>query len=146
MYDTENTSGLINIQFDEKFNTNDSELSSGDQTIGFEEILSYIENENQYRKMESDNTGNVVEPLDTKISQARVIEYIINYNYKRAENIKKELSVLEIEPTKIEEENKLNDSRVIGWLKNDSNAEAKIKKNSVEVCCYDKRKITQEIY
>ena len=42
LYDTENTSGLINIQFDENFNTNDSELSSGDQTIGFEEILSYI--------------------------------------------------------------------------------------------------------
>lgn len=110
MYDTENTSGLINIQFDENFNTNDSELSSGDQTIGFEEILSYIENENQYRKMESDNTGNVVELLDTKISQARVIEYIVNYNYKRAENTKKELSVLEIEPTKLNEANKLNDS------------------------------------
>jgi len=139
LYDTENTSGLINIQFDENFNTNDSELSSGDQTIGFEEILSYIENENQYRKMESDNTGNVVELLDTKISQARVIEYIVNYNYKRAENTKKELSVLEIEPTKLNEANKLNDSRVIGWLKNDSNAEAKIKKNGVEVCCYDKK-------
>ena len=137
LYDTEDSSSLINLNFDTNFNTEDSDFSSDDPTIGFEEILTYIENENQYRKMESDNTGTTIDPLDTKLSQARAIEYIINYNYKRAENIKKELSVLEIEPTKISDNHKLSKSEVISWLKNDTSMEAHIKKDSLEVCCYD---------
>ena len=139
LYDTENSFSLINLKFDMNFNTEDSNFSSGDPTVGFEEILTYIENENQYRKMESDNTGTTIDPLDTKLSQARAIEYIINYNYKRAANIKNELSVLEIEPTKISDNNKLSTSEVISWLKNDTSMEAHIKKDSVEVCCYDKQ-------
>lgn len=105
---------------------------------GFEEILKYIESENKYRKLgqttdssgisdgsDEVSDGETVTPtpvnakiplLKTDISQARVIEYIINYNYKRQTKLKSTINVLDIEPAKVEDSQKLQISTVESWL------------------------------
>ena len=60
-----------------------------------------MDSENRYRGLESDNTGKKIDPLSTKLSQARVIEYIINYQYRRQINEKSDISVLEIDQNRI---------------------------------------------
>lgn len=79
---------------------------------GFEEIIKYINSENQYRELENekstdselgdgsetDTSTQNIEPLDRQISQARAIEYIINYKYKRNTYTKEEINALEITP------------------------------------------------
>ena len=77
---------------------------------GFEEIVKYINSENQYRSLlndsdvsaddsDSENTDTQsIEQLTREISQARVIEYIINYKYKRARNSKQNMLALQIMP------------------------------------------------
>lgn len=137
-------SDLINVNFHTNFNPNadgDSGSTASTEAIqGFEEILEYIESENKYRKLgqTTDSSGisdgsdeisdgetvtptpaNATIPLLKKdISQARAIEYIINYNLKRALNTKKSIRVLEIEPAKISDNNKngLTSDKVSGWL------------------------------
>lgn len=137
-------SSLINVNFHTNFNPNASgdsgSTTSAEEIQGFEEILEYIESENKYRKLgqttdssgisdDSDEVsdGETVTPtpanakiplLKRDISQARTIEYIINYNLKRALNTKKSIRVLEIEPAKISDDNKngLTSDKVSEWL------------------------------
>lgn len=137
-------SSLINVNFHTNFNPNASgdsgSTTSAEEIQGFEEILEYIESENKYRKLgqttdssgisdDSDEVsdGETVTPtpanakiplLKKDISQARTIEYIINYNLKRALNTKKSIRVLEIEPAKISDDNKngLISDKVSEWL------------------------------
>lgn len=138
-------SDLINVNFHTNFNQDDVADDSGSTASnaaiqGFEEILEYIESENKYRKLgqttdssgisdgsDEVSDGETVTPtpanakiplLKKDISQARAIEYIINYNLKRAFNTKKSIRVLEIEPAKISDDNKnrLTSDKVSEWL------------------------------
>ena len=137
-------SSLINVNFHTNFNPNASgdsgSTTSAEAIQGFEEILEYIESENKYRKLgqttdssgisdgsDEISDGETVTPtpanaklplLKKDISQARAIEYIINYNLKRALNTKKSIRVLEIEPAKISDDNKngLTSDKVSEWL------------------------------
>ena len=138
-------SDLINVNFHTNFNQDDVADDSGSTASnaaiqGFEEILEYIESENKYRKLgqttdssgisdgsDEISDGETVTPtpanakiplLKKDISQARAIEYIINYNLKRALNTKKSIRVLEIEPAKISDdnENRLTSNKVSEWL------------------------------
>lgn len=136
-------SSLINVNFHTNFNPNasgDSGSTASSVAIqGFEEILKYIESENKYRKLgqttdssgisdgsDEVSDGETVTPtpanakiplLKKDISQARTIEYIINYNLKRALNTKKSIRVLEIEPAKISDnKNRLTSNKVSEWL------------------------------
>lgn len=136
-------SDLINVNFHTNFNPGadgDSGSTASSVAIqGFEEILKYIESENKYRKLgqttdssgisdgsDEVSDGETVTPtpanakiplLKKDISQARAIEYIINYNLKRALNTKKSIRVLEIEPAKISDnKNRLTSNKVSEWL------------------------------
>lgn len=137
-------SDLINVNFHTNFNPDadgDSGSTASSVAIqGFEEILEYIESENKYRKLgqttdssgisdgsDEVSDGETVTPtpanakiplLKKDINQARAIEYIINYNLKRALNTKKNIRVLEIEPAKISDDNKngLTSDKVSEWL------------------------------
>ncbi len=136
-------SSLINVNFHTNFNLNASgdsgSTTSAEAIQGFEEILEYIESENKYRKLgqttdssgisdgsDEISDGETVTPtpanaklplLKKDISQARAIEYIINYNLKRALNTKKSIRVLEIEPAKISDnKNGLTSDEVSEWL------------------------------
>lgn len=151
-------SDLINVNFHTNFNLNadgDSGSTASNEAIqGFEEILEYIESENKYRKLgqttdssgisdgsDEISDGETVTPtpanakiplLKKDISQARAIEYIINYNLKRALNTKKSIRVLEIEPAKISDDNKngLTSDKVSEWL-----GISVPKIESSQVCC-----------
>lgn len=112
----------------------DGTAEAEDPVQGFEEILEYIRSENQYRSIGSANTdsssssettGNEtgngfvsdkIDPLTMEISQARAVEYILNYKYKRVIKTKSEINVLEIEPAKVSDNNKLKKSDVRRWL------------------------------
>ena len=133
---------LINVNFHTNFNPDadgDSGSTASSVAIqGFEEILEYIESENKYRKLgqTTDSSGisdgsdevsdgetvtltpaNAKIPLLKKdISQARIIEYIINYNYKRQTKLKSTINVLDIEPAKVDDSQKLQISTVKSWL------------------------------
>lgn len=135
-------SGLINVNFHTNFNPNadgDSGSTASTKAIqGFEEIVEYIESENKYRKLGqttdssgiSDGSNEISDgetvtptPVNAKIpllkkdiSQARIIEYIINYNYKRQTKLKSTINVLDIEPAKVEDSQKLERSTVESWL------------------------------
>lgn len=101
-FEEEHTGDLINLHFDDNLNS-DSEITddSGELT-GFDEILEYIESENQYRKIGNTgiSDGTEVELLTKEISQARAIEYIINSKHKREVTYKDNINVLEITPDK----------------------------------------------
>ena len=69
------------------------------QLARFSEITDYIKSENNYREVvESGENGEKIDLLSTEISQARVIEYILNYKYKRQTPYKSTINVLDIEP------------------------------------------------
>ena len=142
-------SNLVNVNFKTNFNEDlksAEDISYGDEDAmqGFEEIIKYINSENQYRSLgntsdaatEADESsvsdGNTdtesIAPLSREISQARAIEYIINYKYKRAITGKKQINVLEIMPNKLAEED-LSKEKVLSWL----NGEAR---DQISVCCY----------
>lgn len=135
-------SDLINVNFHTNFNPDadgDSGSTASSVAIqGFEEILEYIESENKYRKLgqttdssgisdgsDEVSDGETVTPtpanakiplLKKDISQARIIEYIINYNYKRQTKLKSTINVLDIEPAKVDDSQKLQISTVKSWL------------------------------
>lgn len=130
----ENSANLINKEFNTNFNPDSegSTFTDSNAKEGFEEILEYIESENQYRKIgqttdgtqtfsdnktNSDNTtADTSDSLLTKeLTQARAIEYIINYKYKRKLNTKSTFNVLEIEPSKTSEAT-LNQNSINKWL------------------------------
>lgn len=127
--DVQDSGSLLNVSFDNNFNPSYKEetdsFSDGDNSLmkGFEEILKYIEKENKYRKIKEnstnkDNTENQEEkentPLSTKISQARAIEYIINYRLKRNDLPTGKIRVLELQPARSQGE--ITDSQVLRWL------------------------------
>lgn len=127
--DGQDPGSLLNVSFDKNFNpayTEESDsFSDGDNSLmeGFEEILKYIKKENKYRKIKEnstnkDNTENQEEKkntlLSTKISQARAIEYIINYRLKRNDLPTGKIRVLELQPARSQGE--ITSSQVLGWL------------------------------
>ena len=98
---------LCNLKFFTKFTT--AELNA------FSEISSYIKSENNYREVvESSDNGKKTAPLSEDISQARVIEYIINYQYKRKTAHKDTINVLDIEPAS--KDASLSEDTVKNWL------------------------------
>lgn len=92
------------------FNDDSENFSSGqeDSTENITEFSSGMESQN-------------IEPLNRKISQARAIEYIINYKYKRAAKIKNNLKVLEIMPDVNCKQ--LTDGKVKSWIYGTENTE-----------------------
>ena len=52
--------------------------------------------------------------MSKELTQARAIEYIVNYQYKRNLNTKSSIKVLEIEPAKTG--STLDQNTVLGWL------------------------------
>ena len=134
---TDNTAAavsyLVNTNFHTNFNRNyeygsgftDGTAGNEDPVQGFEEILEYIKSENQYRSIGpgstgGDTTSDTTELLTLDISQARAVEYILSYKYKRVINNKDVVNVLEIEPAKVGENNKLTEDQVLEWLGYDS--------------------------
>lgn len=119
---TDDSSNLVNLNFNSNFNPDAGDNFSDDNNAveGLQEILEYIESENQYRDLSRSDTATVaVENTDEeKISDgtekfssgtidslkknlssaARAIEYIINYKYRRNTNQKQDIKVLEIMP------------------------------------------------
>lgn len=143
-------SSLVNTAFYTNFNPEGKDDSAGaenDPAEGFEEILSYIKSENQYRALgtpadDSEDTDDLtdgeketLEPLSTELSQARALEYIINYQYKRHQSAKDKLKVLEIMPDANCSD--LDRKDVIRWLKL-SEEDTKVENpeiENVEACC-----------
>lgn len=130
--DGQDLGSLLNVSFDKNFNPAYAEESDGfsdgnnSPMEGFEEILKYIEKENKYRKIKENSTNEnntenqenqeekKVTLLSTKISQARAIEYIINYRLKRNDLPTGKIRVLELQPARSQGE--ITDSQVLNWL------------------------------
>ena len=140
-FQQENISDLISKNFNTVFYSKDEGNTFSDSTEagGFEEILDYVDSENRYRGLESDNTGKKIDPLSTKLSQARVIEYIINYQYRRQINEKSDISVLEIDPAKSDNSH-LDESEVLSWIKSDTGVETKAVITGGSSCCEETAK------
>ena len=152
---------LLNLQLHQNFNDggigDGTTGTTGSQIQGFEEILSYIESENQYRQLGAtqseekyvDNNGNNVEVgdyidsnnnkiefLETTLSQARAIEYILNYKHRRNTSPKDEINVLEIQPAK--SNGQLKAKEILGWMGYTAD-EKKAPEITVNACCsYEK--------
>lgn len=124
---------LVNRDFHTDFNEsneNGSSFTDGTAAVdnpvqGFEEILEYIASENQYRALGSDSSDEGITSgeasgntslLTTEISQARAVEYILNYRHKRVINNKPVINVLEIEPAKVSDSQELKPETVQEWL------------------------------
>jgi len=118
--DTASNAGLVNNDFAAVF--------KDAQTEGFEEITQYIEQENQYRALGED--GSKLDPLSSDLSQARAVEYIINYQYKRNADLKDEINVLQIMPDVNCEE--IDEADIYEWL-------GCAVKETVTACCEDKK-------
>lgn len=137
------SSSLVNINFNSNFNPDaEGDVTGNKDTVqGFEEVLEYIESENKYRRLGQENTmaatsedstdqiisdgteqlsSGEIEPLKKNLSQARAIEYIINYKYKRVLKMKEDINVLEIEPAAVTDANKLSSTTVSKWLGKES--------------------------
>ena len=137
------SSSLVNINFNSNFNPDvEGDVTGNRDTVqGFEEVLEYIESENKYRRLGQENTAAAtsedstdqiisdgaeqlssgeIEPLKKNLSQARAIEYIINYKYKRVLKMKEDINVLEIEPAAVTDANKLSSTTVSKWLGKES--------------------------
>lgn len=134
----------------------EDDYEASENALGFEEILKYIESENKYRALggtndtsqssdssadvsdgntdgstdgsSTDATNETLDPLSREISQARAIEYIINYKYKRVISGKEQINVLEITPDKLSKED-LTETDVLSWV----NGKAR---DTISVCCY----------
>lgn len=106
--------GLVNNDFHKEF--------TATQKDGFEEITEYIDQENQYRNLDQN-----LEQLSDVLSQARAVEYIINYQYKRNTNLKSEINVLEIMPDK--DCSEISENDVEEWLG------VKRSKVTISACC-----------
>lgn len=121
------------------FHTNFSE----DNMAEFSEITAYIKSENNYREVvESGEQGEKTEPLSTDISQARVIEYIINCKYKRQTAYKNTVNVLDIEPASATAS--LTEDDVKTWLGlngegNTDSAKEKQRGTIKDFCCQERK-------
>ena len=115
---------LCNLEFHTDF--------TDDDTAKFSEIIDYINSENNYREViESGENGEKTEPLAENISQARVIEYIINYQYKRETAHKDTINVLDIEPAS--KDASLTVDNVKKWLNEGQEGEI------VDYCCEEEK-------
>ena len=137
----ENTGNLVNTTFHTTINSSDNITDDNDPAKGFEEILDYIETENKFRSLGETldgtfNDGEKIDPLDTDISQARAIEYIINYKYKRVINSKTTFNALEIEPSK--SSGQVSEGDVLNWLNDGKTDNDLIDTDNIKVCCYHK--------
>ena len=128
---TADNSSLLNRDFATNFNNDkdseeDKTYDASDKMHGFEEIVKYINSENQYRSLLNDSEVSVddsdsentdtqsIEQLTREISQARAIEYIINYKYKRAQNSKQNMLALQIMPDA--NDSQIDSDTVENWL------------------------------
>lgn len=134
---TDDSSNLVNLNFNSNFNPDAGDNFSDDNNAveGFEEILEYIESENQYRDLSRSDTATAaventdeekisdgtekfssgtIDSLKKNLSQARAIEYIINYKYRRNTNQKQDIKVLEIMPD--ENCSQIDEETVTKWL------------------------------
>lgn len=132
---------LMNTTFHTTINSSDNITDDNDPAKGFEEILDYIETENKFRSLGETldgtfNDGEKIDPLDTDISQARAIEYIINYKYKRVINSKTTFNALEIEPSK--SSGQVSEGDVLNWLNDGKTDNDLIDTDNIKVCCYHK--------
>lgn len=128
-------SDLCNLKFHTNYTA--AQLDSD----AFSEIVDYIKSENNYREVvESGENGTKTAPLDTNISQARVIEYIINYQYKRQKAYKSTVNVLDIEPASVTAS--LTEDTVKKWLgQNESNSSmGEIQRGTIRDYCCQERK------
>ena len=128
-------SDLCNLKFHTNFTA--TQLDSD----AFSEIVDYIKSENNYREVvESGENGKKTAPLDTNISQARVVEYIINYQYKRQKAYKSTVNVLDIEPASVTAS--LTEDTVKKWLgQNESNSSmGEIQRGTIRDYCCQERK------
>ena len=152
--DGQDPGSLLNVSFDKNFNpayTEESDsFSDGDNNLmkGFEEILKYIKKENKYRKIKEnstnkDNTENQekkkVTLLSTKISQARAIEYIINYRLKRNDLPNGKIRVLELQPARSQGE--ITSSQVLNWLGYEMTSRVMTVKSSSEDTSYPTKNV-----
>lgn len=152
--DGQDPGSLLNVSFDKNFNpayTEESDsFSDGDNNLmkGFEKILKYIEKENKYRKIKEnstnkDNTENQekkkVTLLSTKISQARAIEYIINYRLKRNDLPNGKIRVLELQPARSQGE--ITSSQVLNWLGYEMTSRVMTVKSSSEDTSYPTKNV-----
>ena len=128
-------SDLCNLKFHTNFTATQLDLDA------FSEIVDYIKSENNYREVvESGENGKKTAPLDTNISQARVVEYIINYQYKRQKAYKSTVNVLDIEPASVTAS--LTEDTVKKWLgQNESNSSmGEIQRGTIRDYCCQERK------
>ncbi|MBU5416217.1 DUF5057 domain-containing protein [Anaerobutyricum soehngenii] len=103
----------------------------------FSEITDYIKSENNYREVvESGENGEKTDPLSTEISQARVIEYILNYKYKRQTPYKSTINVLDIEPASATAS--ITESNVKNWL-GQYGEEERVRGTIKEYCCQERK-------
>lgn len=145
--DSEEAFSLFNLNFPTDFHLKQGEggtdLGDGtspSQVQGFEEILDYIKKENQYREVASaggdlsdgtgsPETGEKIPPLTEELSQARAVEYILNYQYKRNDTPLETIRVLDLEPgvgTK-----NLTENEVLRWLGYETDS----KSINITTCC-----------
>lgn len=114
---------------------------TGTDLDGFSEVLSYIKNENNYRELiESGENGEKTDPLSEVITQARVVEYIINYQYKRKVAYKDTVNVLDIEPASSSAS--ITEDNVRTWLGlngNTESAEEKERGTIKDFCCQERK-------
>lgn len=126
---------LCNLKFHTNFTA--TQLDSYE----FSEIVDYIKSENNYREVvESGDNGKKTAPLDKNISQARVVEYIINYQYKRQKAYKSTINVLDIEPASVTAS--LTEDTVKKWLgQNGSNSSTgEIQRGTIwDYCCQERK-------
>ena len=80
------TGSVFNVNLGKVFD------STKNEDKGFEDILEYIAEENEYRALEN------LAPLTRNLSQAVAIEYVLGRQSARNISVKENLTVLEIEP------------------------------------------------
>ena len=95
----------------------DTAFENNAKDTGFEELVSYIINENFIRQAESMGTDASYELFDRKVTKAIAIEYCISYLQKREQTVKHDIHVLDIEPrqTNSDYEGKLQ-TKITKWF------------------------------
>ena len=95
----------------------DTAFETNARDTGFEELVSYIINENFIRQAESMGTDVSHELFDRKVTKAIAIEYCISYLQKREQTVKHDIHVLDIEPrqTDSDHEGKLQ-TKITKWF------------------------------
>ena len=95
----------------------DTAFETNARNTGFEELVSYIINENFIRQAESMGTDASYELFERKVTKAIAIEYCISYLQKREQMVKHDIHVLDIEPrqTDSDHEGKLQ-TKITKWF------------------------------